>query len=165
MKYSRSRHGPLTISKEAPRKSQGRSGSEETLHPSSVNHWLPCRWRHSRGASKSREMLADWFPCFSSSSTWQSLAPFSFPIENGYRNEKNHRTQQWINNSCQLAAWAIIFIMLPMLCSSPAKENSSLSCLFSNYMWRQQIVRHVDPIRHSKKTSESAGREWKEIDI
>ena len=165
MKYSISRHGPLTISKEAPRKSQGRSRSEETLHPSSANHWLPFHWRHSRGVSKSREMLADWFPCFDSYLTLQSLAPLCFQIENLYRNEKNHHTQQWINNSCQLAAWAIIFIMLPMLCSSPAKENLSLSCLFSNYMWRQQIVWHVDPIRHSKKTKVSAGREWKEIEI
>lgn len=65
------------------------------------------------GANKPRELLADWFPCFNSYLTWQSLAPSCFQIEILYRNEKNHHTQQWINNSCQLAARAIIFTMLP----------------------------------------------------
>lgn len=128
---------------------------------------LSAPWRPSREASKWRELPADWFPCFNSYLTWPSLAPFCFQIENVSRNEKNHHTQQWINNSCQLRSCKShgIHNAPQLLFSSLAKGNLSLSCLFPNDTWRQQIAWRVYPIRHSEETQDSDGREWKEIEI
>lgn len=119
MKYSKCRHGPLTVSKGCMVQVPGREqipGDTTSVfcEPLAALTLFSLLFEDPAvGASKPRELLADWFPCFNSYLTWQSLAPFCFQIEILYRNEKNHHTQQWINNSCQLAARAIIFTMLP----------------------------------------------------
>lgn len=123
MKYSISRHGPLRISKGSTSVPvPGREDPRRTHIcllwtigcPSTVFSllWRQQRREQVKGAT-CRFFLASIATWLLAKPIVYSLVQFCFQIENLYRNEKNHHTQQWINNSCLVVARAIIFITFP----------------------------------------------------